>query len=216
MNDVHALLAELGVELAPGGVPIISDFAKAERCYVHHSSVPVAIVAWTPASPAFARGRFPKLRLADLVIKRPSMDGREARALAACCGVPLPAAGDRARFRERLSLVIDRYDLHALFEHVPENPAQDIDVRPRGFDYRDPEWPEIPGAIKAWRQAYKAMPAHRQMMAATIVWLYRTEIDRIWMVRVPWSWHAADAIDLLKSEGVLFDWAQLVALYPGW
>jgi hypothetical protein len=57
--------------------------------YIHHSSVPVAVVAMAVASPVFARGRFPKLRMVDVVAKAPAMDGREQRALATVCGASI-------------------------------------------------------------------------------------------------------------------------------
>jgi len=58
----------------------MTDFAKAERAYIHHTSVPVAVVAMAVASPTFARGRFPTLRLVNVVTKVPAMDRREMRA----------------------------------------------------------------------------------------------------------------------------------------
>jgi hypothetical protein len=65
---------------------VMTDFANAESAYIHHSRVPVAVVAMALASPTFARGRFPKLRFVDVMAKAPSMDSREQRALAAVCG----------------------------------------------------------------------------------------------------------------------------------
>jgi len=84
--ETAALLGEFGIELSAGGLVVMVDFAKAESAYIHHSRVPVAVVAMAIASPVFARGRFPKLRLVDVVAKAPAMDGREQRALATVCG----------------------------------------------------------------------------------------------------------------------------------
>jgi len=67
-----------------------------------------------------------------------------------------------------------------------------------------------------WRRAYKALPPVRQMMVATIIWLYRSEPDKTWLGRLPSTWHAADAIAALQEDGALRDWGRLVALYPGW
>ena len=53
--------------------------------------MPVAVAAMAVVSPTFARGRFPKLRLVDVVAKVPSMDGREMRALATVCGANIHA-----------------------------------------------------------------------------------------------------------------------------
>jgi hypothetical protein len=73
------------MELSAGGLVVMTDFAKAESAYIPDSSVPVAVVAMAVASPTYARGRFPKLRLVDVVAEAPAMDDREQRALAAVC-----------------------------------------------------------------------------------------------------------------------------------
>ena len=44
-----------GIELSAGGLVVMSDFAKAESAYIHHSTVPVAVVAMAQVSPVFAR-----------------------------------------------------------------------------------------------------------------------------------------------------------------
>src|SRR5205807_10298876 len=57
--DVDALLGAIGVMLRPDCFNVVTGGvklgAKAESCYVHHSTMPVAIVAYTLASPSFAR-----------------------------------------------------------------------------------------------------------------------------------------------------------------
>src|SRR6516162_9058228 len=83
--ETASLLKSFGIELSAGGLVVMTDFAKAESAYIHHSSVPVAVVAMAVASPTFARGRFPKLRLVEVVTKVAAMDGREMRALATVC-----------------------------------------------------------------------------------------------------------------------------------
>ena len=56
------------------------------------------------------------------------------------------------------------------------------------------------------------------MLIATILWLYTDEktVKRFWLQRLPCNWHAADAVNTLKHNDALRDWAQLVALYSGW
>src|SRR6516165_12401450 len=113
--ETASLLNSFGMELGAGGLVVMTDFAKAESAYIHHSTVPVAVVAMALASPTFARGRFPKLRLVDVVAKAPSMDGREQRALAAVCGTNiegLPEGSGRApAFAAHLIGVITRLSL---------------------------------------------------------------------------------------------------------
>jgi hypothetical protein len=50
-----SLLESFGMELSAGGLLVMTDFAKAESAYIHHSRVPVTVVAMALASPTFAR-----------------------------------------------------------------------------------------------------------------------------------------------------------------
>jgi hypothetical protein len=153
------------MELSAGGLVVMTDFAKAENAYIHHSTVPVAVVAMALASPTFARGRFPKLRLVDVVAKAPSMDGREQRALARVCGAnidSLPEGSGRAPvFAAHLVGVIARYELDTFFTHVPNRAVNGIDVRPRGIDWRTEQVDA--DEMREWRRRYKALPPVRQM-----------------------------------------------------
>jgi hypothetical protein len=133
--ETASLLESFGMELSAGGLLVMTDFAKAESAYIHHSTVPVAVVAMAIVSPTFARGRFPKLRLVDAVAKAPSMDGREMRALAAVCGAnidSLPEGSSRApAFAAHLLAVIARYELNPLFTRVPDRAVNGIDAPAR-------------------------------------------------------------------------------------
>src|SRR6516165_6498381 len=138
--ETASLLEALGMELSAGGLLVMTDFAKAESAYIHHSRMPVAVVAMALASPTFARGRFPKLRLVDVVAKAPSMDSIEQRGLATVCGANidgLPEGSGRApAFAAHLLDVIARYALNAFLTRVPDRAVNGIDVRPRGIDRR--------------------------------------------------------------------------------
>ena len=137
--ETAALLEQFGIELSARGL-VVTDFAKAESACIHHSRVPVAVVAMALASPTFVRGWFPKLRLIDVVAKAPVMDGAEKRALAAVCGASvegLPEGSGRApAFAAHLLDVIARYELDAFFTREPDRAVNGIDVRPRGIDRR--------------------------------------------------------------------------------
>jgi hypothetical protein len=217
-TGITSLLESFGMELSVGGLLVMTDFAKAESAYIHHSAVPVAVAAMAIASPVFARGRFAKLRLVDVVAKAPSMDGREQRALARVCGANidgLPQGSGRAPvFAAHLLDVIARYELNPFFTPVPNRDINGIDVRPRGIDWRT-EQVDV-DEMREWRRRYKALPPVRQMMVATIIWLYRGGPDKTWLARLPSVWRAADAIAALQQAGALRDWGRLVALYPGW
>ncbi|SIO47879.1 hypothetical protein SAMN05443247_06012 [Bradyrhizobium erythrophlei] len=214
-NALTEVLDGFGTEIAPGGFATFSDFAKAENADIHHSAVPAAVTAFATISPAFARGRFPDLSLADVVLKRNDMDYCEAAALAAVCGQRISPWRDAAQFIVHLHKVIDRYDLNSFYGHYPEHPANfGNDIRPHGVDWDSHEVND--DAIRVWRDAYKRLSPARQMIVATIMWLYVGSNNCFWLKHLPNKWHAADAIKLMKSAGVLGDWATLVALYPGW
>src|SRR5262245_17905334 len=101
-TETASLLESFGIELSAGGLVVMTDFAKAERAYIHHTSVPVAVVAMAVASPTFARGQFPTLRLIDVVTKVPAMDRREMRALATVCGANIDGSSRASAFAAHL------------------------------------------------------------------------------------------------------------------
>jgi hypothetical protein len=218
-KDVAELLDELGLAMGSSHVEMI-DFQQAESCYVHHTRVPVAVAGYTIVSPAIARGRFPKFSFIDMIQKRPSMDEREASALAAICGAEVtpPFWGNPEPFGKHLWHVISRYDLDPFFQRVSRygTRGDHFLMRPRGFDWDDPDHTEIPGALAKWRADFRKATPERQLLAATIVQLYRQGPDPYWMVRVPKKWHASEGIAILREQGALPDWAKLYAMYPGW
>jgi hypothetical protein len=219
--DVDAKLASLGIEIDSRGVVLFSDLDTATNCYIHHSSKPTAAAAYSIVSPVFAKGRFPNYTLINFLLKRPALDGVEILAFQAVCGAPLelPEWNGGVKFFNQLLKVLDTYDLWGFFVRTPldRRPIENHRcIRPIGFDFTLPNRPEIPGALKAWRSNFRLLSPLRQIMVATVLTLYLECEDKSWMIRVPKKWHVADAIDLMRSEGCLADWARLVGLYPGW
>lgn len=219
-REVAELLDDLGLAIGARQVEIV-DFNLAESAYVHHSRVPVALAGYAMVSPVFARGRFPKYSFIEMIRKRPSMDSYEARALAAVCGAEMAPLSwrDPEAFGRHLWDIIRRYELDPFFERTERRYGSAGDqylMRPRGFDWADPDNPEIPDALAKWRADYRKLPPARQLMVATILQLYRQGDDPYWMVRVPKNWHASEGITTLRDHGALEDWARLYALYPGW
>jgi hypothetical protein len=209
-----ALLQEFGIELAPGNIVVLSDMGRGERAHVHHTRMPVALTAYALVSPSLARGRFPKVRLVDLLMKLTSMDSEECHALAALGGWNIPDR-DPYLFLEHLYDVIETHRLHEFFGIYPDRPAMfHNDVRPRGIYWATEEVDNV--EMAAWRRAFKASPAAKQMLVASILWLYHGSDDTLWMTGIRRSWHAADAISTLVEAGLFRDWVRLVALYPGW
>jgi hypothetical protein len=217
--DVQAFLRRIG--LAPlAGTVVIMDVDLARNAYVHPGNVPAAAVAYTVADPTFGRGRFPRLTLLELVERCSRLDGDAQRALAAVAGVRsiVPAREREAAFGPLAWDVVERFGLEGLFCEAPSfrpRPSHHA-LRPRGYDWGAPSQPEIPGALSQWRKLYKGLPRVRQVMAATVLTLYRGRIDNTWLKGVRKDLLAADAVDALRNDGALAVWAELVVLYPGW
>lgn len=212
-NTTADLLEEFGMIFSPGRGPAFVDYAKAEG-YIHHSRMPVALAAMAAISPSFARGRFPKVRLVDMVAKRPAMDEDEAVALAEIGGAEVepPFWSNQPPFHHHLVDVVNRHGIGHLFYHEAK-PHSLKTFRPLG--YADDQ----PGRanLAKWPAKMKQLNAGRQMLVATIVTLYRGDADdKTWLGR--WSnWHAADALTVIRGDTELCrDWHKLVALYPGW
>lgn len=214
-----AMFAAWGLAVEADGRVEFVDMGRAETAYVHHSAVPVALAAFASASPAFARGRFPKTRLVDLVGKRPSMDGHEARVLAALGGHHLAYpvfetyAQLRALFAAQLADTIARHHLADCF--VADGRGSDHDrIRPLGWS---PAGLDAAG-LRRFAAVAKTLSASQRILLATIVCLYRGAADTTWLKGKEWGWHAADAVATLRAVDAVAwrDWTRLVALYPGW
>jgi hypothetical protein len=191
-TDYATVLHSFGTEMVSDGSVAFADFAKAENAYVHHTAVPAAVTAFATISPCFARGRFPDVTLADVVQKRGHMDRSEAAALAAVCGefIPSEPDPDARDFIAHLLDVIDRQGLDAFYGRYPEHPACfGIDVRPHGIDWETHEANEA--GLRVWREAYRNLETSKQMIVATIMWLYVGRQECGWLRHLRHRWHAA-------------------------
>jgi hypothetical protein len=173
-----------------------------------------AMLSSPTSDPILSKARFPEYRLTRLVLNRFDMDEAEAWIFIKLTGATAPETVlGGTPFNDHLRASIERFALTALFcEEGPGRHHQAI--RPTGYDYHV-DAVDAP-AMEKWRADYRAMSPARQMLAATIIWLYRGGKDNRWLRRVPCTWHAVDAIDEMRRNGVLSDWGILVALYPGW
>jgi hypothetical protein len=178
--ETSELLGSLGVTLTRG-IPQVEDLVKSDNAYVHHTRTPVAALAYALVSPSLCRGKLPDMTLARLIEKRAVMDGVEITAFAYLCGMPVvPAYGcRRSLFALQLHDVIEKYRLWTLYYHFPDHPAQGIDIKPTGYDWDQHE----ETGIKEWRQNYRALPKHEQMIAASIMWLFTGTVEK----RPGWS-----------------------------
>ena len=152
-------------------------------------------------------------RLSKLVAQRFDIDDDEAWRFALACGGGAAIMAGHEPFDRHLRDVIRRYGLTLLFREAGPGRYHQA-IRPTGYDH-DAE-AVIPEAMEAWRATYRALPEAHQMIAATIVWLYRGGQDTVWLRRVAVAWPAVDAIAVLRDANALADWGLLVALYPGW
>jgi hypothetical protein len=151
--------------------------------------------------------------LSALVLLRLDLDASDAAALLEVdTEASIAGNGDRAFVASLRGLIAD-CRLALLF--VDDGPGlHHHAVRPRGYDFAAGE--VDPLGMERWRADYRAMPTARQMLAATILWLYRGKRDFCWLRRVPCDWDAADGIDEMERAGVLQRWRALIARYPGW
>jgi hypothetical protein len=67
-----------------------------------------------------------------------------------------------------------------------------------------------------WRADFRGLAPERQMVCATIIWLYRGGSDSTWLRRVPSNWRAREALLYMRDAGCLGWWLKLIARYPGW
>lgn len=173
-----------------------------------------AMLSSPSSDPILFKERFPEYRLTRLVLNRFDMDEAEARIFINLTGATAPETVlGGTPFNDHLRASIERFALTALFcEEGPGRYHQAI--RPTGYDYHADAVDAF--AMEKWRADYRAMPPAQQMLAATIIWLYRGGKDNRWLRRVPCRWHAVDAVGEMRRSGILADWGILVALYPGW
>jgi hypothetical protein len=149
------------------------------------------------ADPAAAEQAFSDLRLTQIVVARFDMDVVEASCFLEFCGATAASSPHHtdAEFHEQLRRTLDRYGLGGLF--VDDGPGRHHHaVRPRGYDY----WVDAvdPKDTETWRADYRNMHPTRQILAASIIWLYRGGKDHVWLRRVPCTWRATEALHVLR------------------
>jgi hypothetical protein len=173
------------------------------------------LLSLTSAGAADVWRAVPPFRLMQLVVARFDMDLVEAAVFLNLCGAPPTQAAQNAEaeFHAHLRRVIDRYRLDCLF--VEDAPGQHHHAtRPRGYDYSvDAVHPKD---METWRADYRNMHSVQQIFAASLIWLYRGGKDHVWLRRVPCTWQAREALQVLRENGALSDWGRLIFLFPGW
>lgn len=176
---------------------------------------PLAMIQLALRSHEEAKAKFPDYRLSRLVASRLQLDDIDMEHFSEILGLDpiLESMEQRRPFDRHLRYVIARYGLEALFSDDGSGPHHHA-IRPSGYDFHTDA--VIPTNMENWRADYRAMSGERQMLAASIIWLYRGGKDNCWLRRVPCTWHAADALHVLRAARATADWAWLFRLYPGW
>jgi hypothetical protein len=168
------------------------------------------------ADHAAAEQAVPDLRLIQVVAARFDMEDAEAECFltgsSGASAMSPPHHADAA-FHGHLKQTLNRYELGCLFVHDAPGRHHHT-VRPRGYDYSVDA--VNPKEMEAWRADYRKMRPARQVLAASIIWLYRGGKDRVWLRRVPCIWQATEALGVLRADRALSDWGRLIFLFPGW
>lgn len=198
----------------------ISEIDQSERSeYCHRTcalqSAPIVVLNLSLSDPKRAKTDYSNYRLAQFVTSRIDMEQDEILALIVLTGAALSQASiaGAREFEQHLRMIITRYGFSPLFQD--DGPGRfHHAIRPTGYDYHTDKVHAL--GMRNWRAFYRGMSSERQMLAASILWLYRGRKDNRWLRRVPCTWNAPEGIHQLASTGLLSDWGLLIALYPGW
>lgn len=153
-------------------------------------------------------------RLDRLIERVLDLDNCEARELDALSGAdPASFTRDPESFCAALQQTIRELRLHKLFTRTHEGEFH-RGICPAAYNERTGE--HHPEEMAQWRSEFRAMTPERQMMAATIVWLYQSGPDSTWLRRVPCTWRVSEALHYMQDAGSLALWLRLIARYPGW
>lgn len=164
--------------------------------------------------PQESRQRYASLRLDSLVSRCLSMSETEANVLLLLAAdQPAPNAQSPEAFHDTLLDVIRQQKLHVLFSRT-ERGEFHRGIIPSAYNERTGE--VYAQEMARWRADYRDMAPERQMMAATIVWLYQSGPDSTWLRRVPCTWLATEALNYMRDAGCMGAWMRLLATYPGW
>ncbi|WP_224705114.1 hypothetical protein [Devosia aquimaris] len=209
-----SVLGSFGFRIGAEKLEMHSE-ALFKTCWIHHSQVPLAVLAGALTNPAAVKRRFGDYQLMHLVTKRWGMDEDDAVTLAILAGAEVspPFYAQSDRYAALLEEVIARYRLEGFFELAPGSSGH-YAIRPWGHGQNDREAFDV--ALKSWRRAYRRLDPPTQMLLASILWLYSGGDRSDWMKGLSRSWRAVDAIAVLHSNRMLVDWARLTAMYPGW
>lgn len=154
-----------------------------------------------------------EIRLSKLVTTCLELDADEVDAIAGMVGDPDVSHRSPAAFSSVLKQAIRSHRLDHLFCNA-ESGEHHRGITPSAYNERTGEI--YPEAMARWRADFRAMAPERQMLAATIIWLYQSGPDSTWLRRVPCTWRATEALLYMRDAGCLSVWLRLIGSYPGW
>lgn len=154
-----------------------------------------------------------EIRLEDLVLNLLDVNIKDAAQMDSLADSNTPFERSPERFYEALQQAIRKLNLFKLFAKTQDG-EHHRRICPSAYNERTGE--HYPEEMARWRAEFRAMSPEQQMMTATVVWMYRSGSDSIWLRRVPCTWKASEALHYMRDTGCLAVWLQLVARYPGW
>ena len=176
---------------------------------------PLAVMQLALRSPGEAKVRYSNYRFSRLVASRLQLNDLDMASFPEILELDLasPSMQQSRPFNYQLRYVAAGHGLQTLFNDDGPGPYHHA-IRPTGYDFHLDV--VLPAAMERWRADYRGMAHHRQMLAASIIWLYRGRKDSCWLRRVPCTWNVVDALEGLRLARAIADWGRLFALYPGW
>lgn len=163
--------------------------------------------------PESVSARLEGLKLESLVLGLLDLDESEATQIESLSGSEARPNRCPEDFYETLQRTIRQLRLFSLFGRTHDGEYH-RSIGPAA--YNEPTDKRYPEDMARWRANFRGMTPEQQMMAATIIWLYRGGADSIWLRRVPCTWKATEALHYMQDAGCLALWLQLIARYPGW
>lgn len=182
-------------------------------------SVVQLLLAWFVAvrqgvlPPDSITSRLDEIPLEQFVLRLLELDVEEAAQVDALSNPVSPFERSSQRFDEALQQTIRQLRLFKLFARTREGEYH-RSLCPTAYNAAAGE--HYPEEMACWRADFRAMSPERQMVATTIVWMYRSGPDSIWLRRVPCTWTASEALHYMHDAGCLALWLQLVARYTSW
>lgn len=178
-----------------------------------------SLLAWVAASKsgltpsASVTSHLDEMRLERLVLGLLDLDMEEAAQIDVLANSSTSFERSPEYFHEVLQLAIRQLRLFPLFARTRHGEYH-RSVCPAAYNERTGE--HHPEEMARWRASFREMSPEQQMVAASIVWMYRSGPDSIWLRRVPCTWKASEALHYMRDTDCLDVWLQLVARYPGW